>query len=87
MKEEKEEHTFKVINKVYYGREIFPVVNMEINGEASIGDLLYAFERFLQSIGYVLPENSHIELVEEDECDIPPYKKQREEDIFEGRDY
>ena len=85
MKQEKEEHTFKVINKVYYGREIFPVVNMEINGEASIGDLLYAFERFIQAIGYVLPENSHIELVEEEDY-IQPYKQNNEEGVFE-RDY
>ena len=85
MKQENEEHTFKVINKVYSRREIFPIVNMEIDGEASISDLLYSFERFLQAIGYVLPENSHIELVEEEEC-IPPYKQHTEEGVFE-RDY
>ena len=85
MKQEKEEHTFKVINRVYSRREIFPVVNMEIDGEASISDLLYAFERFIQAIGYVLPENSHIELVEEEEY-IPPYKQHTEEGVFE-RDY
>jgi hypothetical protein len=40
---------------------------MEIDSEATISDLLYAFERFLQATGYVLPENSHLELTSEDD--------------------
>ncbi len=42
----------------------YPNVSMEISEEATIGDHLYAFERFLQSIGFVLPENSHLDFVE-----------------------
>ncbi len=44
----------------------FPTVSMEIGEEATIEEHLYAFERFLQSIGFVLPENSHLDFIEND---------------------
>lgn len=44
----------------------FPVVTMEIGEDATIEEHLYAFERFLQSIGFVLPENAHLDFVEND---------------------
>ena len=62
-----QEHTFKVINRDNFAKDIYPVVQMEIDGEASIEELLYSFERFLQAIGYVLPQNSNIELVEQED--------------------
>lgn len=47
--------------------QIFPTVHMEISQQSSIGDHLYAFERFLQAIGFALPENSHLDFVSENE--------------------
>jgi hypothetical protein len=58
-------HTYKVVqNMNNLSNNIYPNVNMEISEEASIEDHLYAFERFLQSIGFVLPENAHLDFVE-----------------------
>jgi hypothetical protein len=65
-----QEHTFKVINRDNFAKDIYPVVKMEIDGEASVEELLYSFERFLQAIGYVLPQNSNIELVERENHDL-----------------
>ena len=42
----------------------FPTVSMEIGEEATIEEHLYAFERFLHGIGFVLPDNSHLDFVE-----------------------
>jgi hypothetical protein len=63
----KQEHTFKIVDHEGFNRDIYPSVSMEIDSEATISDLLYAFERFLQATGYVLPENSHLELTPEDD--------------------
>jgi hypothetical protein len=58
-------HSYKVVQTMDNLTESnFPVVSMEIGEEATIGDHLYAFERFLQSIGFVLPENSRLDFVE-----------------------
>jgi hypothetical protein len=43
---------------------VFPTVHMEISEEASIEEHLYAFERFLQGIGFSLPENAHLDFIE-----------------------
>lgn len=60
-------HSYKVVQTMDNLTESnFPVVSMEIGEEATIEDHLYAFERFLQSIGFVLPENSHLDFVEND---------------------
>ena len=58
-------HSYKVVqNMSDLTHSNFPNVSMEISEEATIEDHLYAFERFLQSIGFVLPENSHLDFVE-----------------------
>lgn len=60
-------HSYKVVQNLNNLTENnFPTVSMEISEEATIEDHLYAFERFLQSIGFVLPENSHLDFVEND---------------------
>ena len=59
-------HSYKVIQNVNNPENTFPTVSMEISEEATIEDHLYAFERFLQSIGFVLPENAHLDFVEND---------------------
>ena len=60
-------HTYKVINNSKDFTEInFPMVTMEMSEEATIEEHLYAFERFLQSIGFVLPDNAHLDFVEND---------------------
>lgn len=58
-------HSYKVVqNEPDLSGGNFPVVSMEIGEQATIEDHLYAFERFLQSIGFVLPENAHLDFVE-----------------------
>ena len=58
-------HTYKVVqDRNDLDSNNFPVVTMEIGEEATIEEHLYAFERFLQSIGFVLPENAHLDFVE-----------------------
>jgi hypothetical protein len=60
-------HSYKVVqNMSDLTHSNYPNVSMEISEEATIEDHLYAFERFLQSIGFVLPENSHLDFVEDD---------------------
>ena len=61
-------HTFKIINEdkfQSYNSDIFPSVEMSIPSEASLSDMLYAFERFLEATGYILPENSTLDFVEQ----------------------
>ena len=58
-------HSYKVVQNVSeLTPSHFPTVNMEISEQATIEDHLYAFERFLQGIGFVLPDNSHLDFVE-----------------------
>ena len=66
-KEKNTLHTYKVINNLNdFTNSNFPTVTMEISEEATIEDHVYAFERFLQSIGFVLPEDAHLDFVEND---------------------
>ena len=66
-KEKNTLHTYKVINNLNdFTNSNFPTVTMEMSEEASIEDHVYAFERFLQSIGFVLPEDAHLDFVEND---------------------
>jgi hypothetical protein len=44
-----------------------------IDSEASLDDMLYAFERFLEVAGYYIPKNSRLDFVDE-------YDKQQEND-------
>lgn len=61
-------HTYTVVQDLIDLQDsIFPTVNIEISEQAALQDHLYAFERFLQGIGFVLPENSHLEFVDNDE--------------------
>jgi hypothetical protein len=70
-------HIYKVINDLNdFTNSNFPTVTMEISEEATIEDHIYAFERFLQSIGFVLPENAHLDFVEND------IESDRDEEIF-----
>jgi hypothetical protein len=59
-------HTFKIINDDQYSTEtVYPTVEMSIDSEASLSDMLQAFQSFLIATGYVLPENSVLDFVEE----------------------
>jgi hypothetical protein len=73
-----EAHTYKVIHTLdsIAIDSVYPTVNMEIDEQATLSDHLYAFERFLQSIGFTLPENSHLDFIENDSIN------DREEDII-----
>lgn len=59
-------HSFKIIerNDSRIVEQIYPKINFTIEGEASLDDMLYAFERFLQAAGYVLPENCSLDFIE-----------------------
>lgn len=71
-------HSYKVVQSLDKSMEdtCYPTVSMEIDEQASIEDHLYAFERFLQSLGFVLPENSRLDFVENDSIN------DREDDII-----
>jgi len=59
-------HTFRIVDEAEYQSEkIFPETDMKICSEASLEDMLHAFERFLQASGYILPDNSYLDFVEE----------------------
>jgi hypothetical protein len=60
-------HTFSIVEDegVFATEQIYPDIHMEIPSEASLEDMLYAFERFLQATGYVLPENCVLDFVNE----------------------
>ena len=42
-------------------------IEMTIADEASLPDILEAFEKFLKASGYHIPENSYIDVVQDDE--------------------
>lgn len=66
-KQTSEYHSYKVIQNLNnLSNSAFPKISIEITEQATIEDHLYAFERFLQGLGYVLPENSHLDFVEND---------------------
>jgi len=59
-------HTFKIINDDQYSTEtVYPTVEMSIDSEASLSDMLQAFQSFLMATGYVLPANYVLDFVEE----------------------
>jgi len=62
-------HTYTVVDDFANNRtdQVFPTVHMEISQQSGLSDHLYAFERFLQAIGFTLPENSHLDFVSENE--------------------
>jgi hypothetical protein len=63
-------HTYTVAQDLMDLQDsVFPTVNVEISEQATIEDHLYSFERFLQGIGFVLPENSRLDFVENAETD------------------
>jgi hypothetical protein len=60
-------HTYKVVfEHPIVGDQTFPTINIEISSEATITDHLYAFERFLEGMGYVLPEDASLEFIQND---------------------
>ena len=61
-------HTYTVVNDLGdSGCQVFPTVHMQISQQSGLADHLYAFERFLQAIGFVLPTDSHLDFVSEKE--------------------
>ncbi len=73
-------NSYKVVQNLNgFSENNFPTVSMEMSEESTIEDHLYAFERFLQSIGFVLPENSHLDFVESD------VESERDEEVTIGQ--
>jgi hypothetical protein len=72
-------HTYTVVDDFGSNRtdQVFPTVHMEISQQSGLSDHLYAFERFLQAIGFTLPPNSHLDFVSEltDEEDKDAYEE------------
>lgn len=61
------EHTFKLVVSEYENMNfVFPTVNMELDSQASLGDVLDAFTCFLKAVGYFPPENSTLDFVSDD---------------------
>jgi hypothetical protein len=54
-------HVFEIVNKNQNFKSIELKSKITIESEATLSDVLYAFERFLQAAGYRLPENSHLD--------------------------
>lgn len=71
-------HTFKIVNRneehYWDSQSILPETTMTIDQEASLNDMLYAFERFLEVSGYILPENSDLDFVPRSENNESTYK-------------
>lgn len=65
------EHVFKIVNNFEGGDYIAPTVNMEIDSQATIGDLLDAFHCFLKATGYYPPEHSTLDFVSDN---LSPYE-------------
>lgn len=42
-------------------------VTLEVSRESDLSEAVEAFERFLIAVGYSLPENSHLDFVENDQ--------------------
>ena len=64
-------HTFNITEdteeKNYMMNEkITPRVNMSIDESAKLTDMFDAFEHFLLSVGYVIPKNHYLGLIEEE---------------------
>jgi hypothetical protein len=60
------DHTFKIVNSYEGGDYVAPTVNMEIDSQATIGDLLDAFHCFLKAVGYYPPEHSTLDFISDD---------------------
>ena len=62
-------HTFTVESTQSSSSEgIHPQVNMKINGDASISDMLEAFDCFLKALSYHPPENATLDYVQDFGC-------------------
>jgi hypothetical protein len=59
-------HTFSIVEEddSYQTDLIYPETTMKIHSEASLQDMLYAFERFLEATGYVLPKNCVLDFID-----------------------
>jgi len=59
-------HTLSIVEEddSYDCGQIYPQTSMTIYSEASLEDMLYAFERFLEASGYILPKNHVLDFVE-----------------------
>jgi hypothetical protein len=72
-------HTFRIVDESddesdYQSEGIFPEVDMKICSEASIDDMLNAFQSFLHAVGYVTLDNSYLDFVKEPMLPIEEYE-------------
>lgn len=61
------EHVFKIINNYESPDFVYPTVTMEIDSEATLGDMLDAFSSFLNAVGYYVPNKSRLDFIIEQE--------------------
>ena len=61
--------SFIVKNTLPYSDKVYPTVSMEIDSQASLTDMLDAFSNFLGALGYILPPNSYLDFIEEDDSE------------------
>lgn len=60
-------HSFRIVTEDsdinQTSEHIYPRADITISDGAGLEDMLYAFERFLEASGYILPENSTLDFV------------------------
>jgi len=62
----KKDHSFKVVNTMDSLDAVYPVVEMEIDSQATLSDMLDAFASFLKAIGYCPKEGSYLEFISDE---------------------
>lgn len=75
-------HTFTVEN-IGNSEGIYPEVHMKIDGQASISDMLEAFNCFLKAIGYYPPDKHYLDYVSDEPIDDNYYKVKEIQDFGE----
>lgn len=57
--------SFNVVESGYVSK-LIPKVSFEVSDESTLQDMFEAFKNFLLALGYVIPPDSYIDLVEDE---------------------
>lgn len=79
-------HTFTVEN-IGGSNGVYPEVEMKIDGQATISDMLEAFNCFLKVIGYIPPENHYLDYVSDEPVEESNYTLDEIRDFGKENDY
>lgn len=61
--------SFNVVESGYVTK-LVPKVNFEVSDESTLEDMFEAFKNFLLALGYVIPHNSYIDVVNDEFTEI-----------------